>query len=218
MQTSQDDLLQFAAVGTLHALDGSLDVGVQAGRAFGKRRAVIDGFVAVVYGDEIEEQAGDAPVEFVKRMQCDQLGLVMGETFGKFFRRPACSLFQVLFLFQFAEDAAGFLFKVGSAAEQGAALAHVHGAVPACPFVYGFIGVAVQRFEIVPVEADGGVEFGDEAGVGLLQQGCFYFVQQIRRFYSQTVSGNVGAGEVNLTFGELILGHGAVPSGLEPAF
>ena len=29
---------------------------------------VFDGFVAVVYGDEIAEQAGDAPIEFVERM------------------------------------------------------------------------------------------------------------------------------------------------------
>jgi hypothetical protein len=76
----------------------------------------------------------------------------------------------------------------------------------------------MQCFEVFLVEAGGGGEFGDEAGVELLQQRCFHFVQQVRRFYAQTVSGNVCAGKVDVTFCELILGHDAVPSGLEPVF
>jgi hypothetical protein len=135
LQPPQDDLLQLAVVGALYALDRSFDVGIQARGAFCQCLAVVDGNVAVVHGDEVEEQTGDASVEFVKWMQCNQFGLVMSETFGKFFCRPVYSLFQVLLLFQFAEDAACFLFEVGCAAEQRAAFAHVHGALQARPFV-----------------------------------------------------------------------------------
>jgi hypothetical protein len=74
----------------------------------------------------------------------------------------------------------------------------------------------MQRFEVTFIEANRGIEFGDEAGVGLLQQRYLYLVQQVRRFYSQTIPGNVGTGKVDFTFCELILGHGAVPSGLVP--
>ena len=102
-------------------------------------------------------------------MQGDQFGLVMGEAFGEFFRWPICGLFEILLLFQFAEDAFGFMFEVGRAAEQRAAFAYVHCAVQSRPVVQGFVGVAVQCFEVILVEADGGGEFGDEAGVGLLQ-------------------------------------------------
>jgi hypothetical protein len=124
LQPPQDDLLQLAVVGALYALDGGFDVGIQARGAFCQCLAVVDGSVAVVHGDEVEEQTGDASVEFVKWMQCNQFGLVMSETFGKFFCRPVYGLFQVLLLFQFAEDAACFLFEVGCAAEQRAAFAH----------------------------------------------------------------------------------------------
>lgn len=106
----QDDLLQLAVVGALHAKNGGFDVGVQAGGPFCQRLAVVDGFVAVVYGDEVDEQAGDASVEFVKGMQGDQFGLVMGEAFGKFLLCQVRGLFQALLLFQFVEDAACFLF------------------------------------------------------------------------------------------------------------
>jgi len=113
-QSLQNDLLQFTAVGTLHAKNGSFDVGVQAGGALCQCLAVVDGLVAVIYGDEVEEQAGDASVEFVERMQGDQFGLVMGEAFGEFFRWPICGLFEILLLLQFAEDAFGFMFEVAA--------------------------------------------------------------------------------------------------------
>ena len=67
-QSLQNDLLQFAVVGTLHAEDGCFDVGVQARRALCQCLAVVYGFVAVIHSDKVEEQAGDASVEFVKRM------------------------------------------------------------------------------------------------------------------------------------------------------
>jgi hypothetical protein len=52
----------------------------------------------------------------------------------------------------------------------------------------------VQGFEIGFVEAGGGLQFGDESLIGLLQQGCFDFVQQIgslipRRFLGISVPG-----------------------------
>ena len=124
----------------------------------------------------------------------------MGEAFGKFLHCSVCGLFQVLLLFQFAKDAAGFLLQVGRATEQRTAFAHVHSAVQARPFVEGFVGVAVKRFEVILVEAGGGFEFGDEASVGLLQQRCLYFVQQVRCFNSQAVPGNVRARQVDAHF------------------
>jgi len=48
-------------------------------------------------------------------MQGDQFGLVMGEAFGESFRWTICGLFEILILFQFAEDEAGFLFELGRA-------------------------------------------------------------------------------------------------------
>ena len=63
--------MQLAVVGALYAKDGGVDVGVHAGGTFRERLTVVDGLVAVAYGNEVEEQAGDATVEFVKWMQGD---------------------------------------------------------------------------------------------------------------------------------------------------
>ena len=74
---------QHAVVGGTDAGDRGLDVGVRLSRGIRERLAVVNGLKAVVDGDEIEEQAGDASVEFVKRVQRDKFALVVRQPFGE---------------------------------------------------------------------------------------------------------------------------------------
>ena len=111
VQASEDDLLQAVIVRGTDAGDGGLDVGVGCVLGFVERLAVVDGVVSVVNGDQVEEQAGGASVEFIKRVQGDEFTLVMRQAFGEFFLRPAGSLFEKAFLLQLPEQASEFFVQ-----------------------------------------------------------------------------------------------------------
>lgn len=201
-------------VGLLYAGDRSLDIGVH--RLFQQSVAVINRRMAVGDGYQVEEQPGNASVEFVERMQRNQFGLKISQAPGKFFRLPALGLLQKLFLFQLAEDAPRFLIEIDGAAEHGVTLAHIHCAVHTRPIVERLKSPLMQGFEVGFVESGAGFAFGDESLICLLQQRFFDFVQQLGLGYPQMIFGNVRTRNVDVTCAELIPGHGAVPRGLWP--
>lgn len=126
-------------------------------------------------------------------------------------------MFEKVFLLQLLKQPSAFVVQKRGAAEQRAALAHVHAAVFASPVVKAGPGALVQGFEVGFVETGGRLQFGDENLVGLLQQAFLDFVQQIGFGYPEAVLRDIRTKKVDVTFPELIPGYAAAPSGLLPA-
>ena len=141
----QDNLIEILMVGLLYAGDRSLDIGVH--RLFQQSVAVINRRIAVGNGYQVEEQPGNASVEFVERMQRNQFGLKISQALGKFFRLSVLGLLQKLSLFQLAEDVPRFLIEIGGAAEHGVTLAHIHCAVHTRPIVERLKSSLMQGFD-----------------------------------------------------------------------
>lgn len=101
-------LPQRFGIGVLHAFDGCHDVGAGLIRVFVlQERAVINGCVAVVHGDQIDKEACNTSIQFEEGVKSYQFTLVVGQSLGESVRIFAVNLFEKMLLFQCAEQALG---------------------------------------------------------------------------------------------------------------